>query len=112
MANHKSSEKRVRSDARKTVTNRIYMSRVKTYMKKLRTAIDTAKDASTVTDLFKTVQSTLAKAASKGIIRKNTVARNTSKFANAVKKIGTKTEAAATKTKTRTRTSKKTTTTK
>ncbi len=112
MANHKSSEKRVRSDARKTNNNRIYMSRVKTYVKKLRSAIDTATDASSVTDLFKTVQSTLAKAASKGILRKNTVARNTSKLANAVKKIGTKTETTAVKAKTRTRTSKKTTTTK
>ena len=91
MANHKSSEKRVRSDARKTNNNRIYMSRVKTYVKKLRSAIDTATDASSVTDLFKTVQSTLAKAASK---------------------IGTKTETTAVKAKTRTRTSKKTTTTK
>ena len=110
MANHKSSEKRVRSDARKTVRNKIYISRVKTSIKKLRSAIDTATDPSSVNDLFKTVQSTLAKAASKGIIRKNTVARNTSKLANAVKKIGTKTEVAIAKTKTKTRTTKKATT--
>lgn len=110
MANHKSSEKRVRSDAKKTVRNTIYASRVKTSVKKLRSAIETATDPSSVADLFKKVQSTLAKAASKGIIRKNTVARNTSRLANAIKKIEAKKP--ATTTKSRTRTSKKTTTEK
>lgn len=110
MANHKSSEKRVRSDARKTVRNTVYMSRVKTCVKKLRSAIATATDSSSVQDLFKVAQSTLAKAASKGIIRKNTVARNTSKLSQAIKKIGTKPEASAVKAKTKAKTTKKATT--
>ncbi len=87
MTNHKSSAKRVRGDLKKTKRNTVYKSKVRTGVKKLRSAISSAKTSADVSSLFRSVQSVLAKAASKGIMPKNTVSRNIKRLSLAVKNI-------------------------
>jgi small subunit ribosomal protein S20 len=80
MPQHKSAEKRVRQNERRRVRNIQKRSRMKTAIKKVRTASDkeTAK-----TELVKTV-SVLDKMATKGIIHKNKAANLKSKLSNFV----------------------------
>ena len=60
MANHKSSEKRNRQTIKKRAVNRAADSKVKTFIKKLRTSIE-EKDKAAAVVLMKEVQSLLAK---------------------------------------------------
>lgn len=83
MANHKSALKRIRSNEKKRVNNRIFRSRTRTEMKKARTAIaegnvDQAREA--------TVQAirALDKAAVKGILHPNNAARHKSHLMKAL----------------------------
>ena len=79
MAHHKSAIKRIRRNDRANVRNRQYLSAVKTAVKKFRTAVLGAGqgtvDKEAVRPLFVSAQSALAKAATKGILHKNNVAR-------------------------------------
>ena len=79
MAHHKSAIKRIRRNDRARVRNRQYLSAVKTAVKKFRTAVLGAGqgtvDKSAVRPLFVEAQSMLAKAAGKGVLHKNNVAR-------------------------------------
>ena len=79
MAHHKSAIKRIRRNDRARVRNRQYLSAVKSAVKKFRTAVLGAGqgtfDKDAVRPLFVSAQSALAKAATKGILHKNNVAR-------------------------------------
>ncbi len=79
MANHKSALKRIRSNERKRVRNRLVRSRTRTFVKKARVAIN-----STDTDVAReaTLQAIreLDKAVSKGVYHKNTAARTKSRL--------------------------------
>ncbi len=86
MANHKSSEKRNRQTIKKRAVNRAADSKVKTFIKKLRTSIE-EKDKATAVVLMKDVQSLLAKLGKKGMLKDNAVARKTSRLASQVAKI-------------------------
>lgn len=78
MANHKSALKRIRSNARKRMRNRIYKSRTRTEVKKAQVAI--AEKSDTATEATRQAISQLDKAASKGILHKNTAARKKSRL--------------------------------
>lgn len=78
MANHKSAEKRVRQNAKRKEINRSNRSKLRTSIKKLRTAI-AGNDKSTGELLFPTV-SLIDKAVNKGILHKNTAARYKSRL--------------------------------
>lgn len=86
MANHKSSEKRNRQTIKKRAVNRAADSKVKTFIKKLRTSIE-EKDKAAAVVLMKDVQSLLAKLGKKGMLKDNAVARKTSRLASQVAKI-------------------------
>lgn len=79
MANHKSAIKRIRSTARKRVRNRVYLSRTRTATKKARSVIASGELDSAIEETRAAV-SQLDKAASKGIIHKNTAARQKSRL--------------------------------
>lgn len=74
MANTHSAQKRVRSNARKAVTNKVRKSRV-------RSAVKTAREGLEATDAAAAKQATLAaiseldRAAGKGVIHKNNASR-------------------------------------
>ncbi len=80
MPHHKSAEKRLRQTETRTVTNRSRMSRVRTFVKKVETAIETGdKDAAQTA--FRVAQPEMHRATTKGVMHKNTVARKLSRLA-------------------------------
>ena len=79
MANHKSAEKRVRQNAKRNEINRSNRSKLRTSIKKLRTAV-AGSDKSASTELLNPTVSLIDKAVNKGIIHKNTAARYKSRL--------------------------------
>ena len=79
MANHKSAEKRVRQNAKRKDINRNNRSKLRTSIKKLRTAVAGHDKAGSVELLNPTI-SLIDKAVNKGILHKNTAARHKSRL--------------------------------
>ena len=70
MANHKSAEKRIRSNGAKNVQNKYYHKTTRTFLKKLRTS----KDKKEAEALLPKVYAMLDKLAKRDIIHKNKAA--------------------------------------
>jgi len=79
MANHKSAEKRIRQTAKRTAINRARASRVRTFVKKVETAIATG-DKTAAQSAFRLAQPELHRAITKGVLHKNTVSRKLSRL--------------------------------
>jgi len=79
MANHKSAEKRIRQTRKRNAINRANRSRVRTQIKKLRTAIQ-ANDAQAVKELLPQTISLIDKSIQKGILHSNAAARYKSRL--------------------------------
>jgi small subunit ribosomal protein S20 len=79
MANHKSAEKRVRQNAKRKEINRSNRSKLRTQIKKLRTAL-AGHDKPASGELLNPTVSMIDKAVNKGIIHKNTAARHKSRL--------------------------------
>ncbi len=79
MANHPSAEKRHRQSVKRAERNRVVRSRVRTVVKRARTAIESG-DASAPAAVA-TATRDLDKAASKGVIHRNNAARRKSRLA-------------------------------
>ena len=86
MANHKSAKKRIRQSEKRRQSNKWQTSRVRTEVKKLRTAID-AGDKTTATTLFPQVQRLIAKLAKGSGLKKSTAGRQTGRLASQVAKL-------------------------
>jgi small subunit ribosomal protein S20 len=80
MATHKSAEKRIRQTLKRTEINRARRSRVRTFVKKVETAIAT-RDKAMAQSAFRLAQPELHRAITKGVLHKNTVARKLSRLA-------------------------------
>jgi len=80
MASHKSAGKRIRQIAKRTGINRARMSRVRTFVKKVETAIESG-DKTAARDAFQLAQPELHRAIAKGVLHKNTVSRKLSRLA-------------------------------
>jgi small subunit ribosomal protein S20 len=80
MANHKSAEKRIRQTEKRTAINRARRSRVRTFVKKVETAIASG-DKEAAQSALRLAQPELHRASSKGVMHKNTVARKLSRLA-------------------------------
>lgn len=88
MANHFSALKRTRQTERRTATNRLNKSRLRTELRKLRTALSTGNEEQAKAALKNTV-SVLDKSVQKGVLHKNTASRYKSRLSvrvNSVKK--------------------------
>jgi len=77
MPNNASTTKRLRQDKVRNLRNRIAKSEIKTWTKKTLEAIE-AQDRETAETCLKTAQAKLDKAAKKGVMHANTVARRKS----------------------------------
>ena len=86
MANHKSAQKRIRQTARRTAVNTARRSRVRTFIKKVDLAVQ-AGDKEAAQIALKAAQPELDRARSKGVLKKNTVARTLSKLSKKVSQI-------------------------
>lgn len=79
MANIKSAKKRIKVNATKTEQNKTVKSALKTTLKKAYAAVDT--DADNKTEAVRLAIKKLDQATAKGILHKNTAARNKSSLA-------------------------------
>lgn len=86
MPNIKSSKKSVKTDAVQTEANNIYTARVKNSIKRCENAIK-AKDTDLANKELKTVIANIDKACSKGLVKKNTCARQKSRLNKKVKEM-------------------------
>lgn len=86
MANHKSAEKRIRTNEKRRVRNKASLSKVKTMVKKV---LESSEKTVAETNLKKAV-SVLDKSALKGIIHKNNVARKKAKLTKFVNSLEAK----------------------
>jgi small subunit ribosomal protein S20 len=84
MANHKSAEKRIRQTERRTAVNKARVSRIRTFVKKVETAIDSG-DKEAARAAFLAAQPELHRGVSKGVVHKNTVARKLSRLSSRIK---------------------------
>ena len=83
MANIKSQIKRNKTNAKAQARNKAYRSELKTYVRKVRTAV-AAGDAEASTKALREASRKLDKAVSKGVIHKNQAANRKSKLARRV----------------------------
>ena len=86
MANHKSAEKRARQNVKRNEINRSNRSKLRTSIKKLRTAV-AAHDKKESGELLQPTVSLIDKAVNKGIIHKNTAARYKSRLTKHVNEL-------------------------
>ena len=85
MANIKAAKKRIITSQKRAAGNKASKSGVKTAVKKVRVAID-ANDTAAAAAALENAKSVIDKAASKGVLHKNTAARKVSRLAAAVNK--------------------------
>jgi small subunit ribosomal protein S20 len=87
MANHKSAEKRVRQNLKRNEINRSNRSKLRTQIKKLRSAL-VATDKKQSGELLNPTVSLIDKAVNKGLIHRNTAARYKSRLTKHVSELG------------------------
>lgn len=80
MANHRSAIKRFRQSEKRRIHNRVYRTRVRTYIKKARTEIQSGSDLEAAKAATKIAVRDLDMAASRGTIHPNNAARRKSRL--------------------------------
>jgi len=86
MANHKSSEKRIRQTERRTEVNRERLSRIKTFIKKVEAAIASG-NKNDAQQAFREAQPELMRGVSKGVFKLGTASRKVSRLSARIKKL-------------------------
>jgi small subunit ribosomal protein S20 len=84
MANTASARKRIRQTATRTARNHARKSRMRTFVKKVETAIASG-DKSTAVEALRAAQPEMQRASGKGVIHANTVARKLSRLSARIK---------------------------
>jgi small subunit ribosomal protein S20 len=92
MANTKSAEKRMRQSEQRRERNRAARTRMRTEVKKIRTAL-AAGDAAKAEELLPAAISTIDRSAKKGVVHANAAARTKSRLVKAVRAAKTAGEA-------------------
>ena len=86
MANHTSAKKHIRRNARRAVINGARMSRIRTFMKKVETAIASG-DADAAREALRVAQPEIQRGVSRGVLHRNTASRKISRLAARVKAV-------------------------
>jgi|TARA_B110000196_G_scaffold319053_1_gene335948 small subunit ribosomal protein S20 len=86
MANHKSAKKRTRQNIRRNEINRSMLSIIKNNTSSLDSLI-TSKKINEIHKSFSSLNSSMAKAVKKGLLKKEFMSRKLSSFSNKIKKI-------------------------
>ena len=84
MAQHKSAKKRIVRNEKRRVVNHARISRIRTFVKKVESAI-AAEDKDLATQALKMAQPELHRGVSKGVLVKNTAARKISRLSKNIK---------------------------
>ena len=85
MANHKSAKKRSIQSKTKNAINKQYLTKFRTNLNKFENSVKD-QNTSEVENSFKEINSILAKAVKKGILKKQYMARKLSSLSNQIKK--------------------------
>lgn len=84
MAHHASAKKRIRQIERRTEVNRMRMSRIRTFLRKVEDAIASG-NSDEARQAFRAAQPELMRGAKRGLIHRNTVARRLSRMSARIK---------------------------
>ena len=87
MAHHKSAIKRIKQSIKKTARNRHVSSTLKTYIKRVREAVE-AKDKDAAVAALKVAIPVIDTSATKGVIHSSTASRNVSRLTKLVNTLG------------------------
>ena len=87
MAHHKSAIKRIKQNAKRNLRNRHVSSTLKTYIKRVREAVE-AKDKDTAVTALKLAIPVIDASATKGVIHSSTASRNVSRLTRLVNTLG------------------------
>jgi small subunit ribosomal protein S20 len=86
MAHHQSAKKRIRQTARRTEVNRSRVSRIRTFVKKVETAL-AAGDKEAASAAFKMAEPELMRGVTRGVLHKNTASRKVSRLSARIKSL-------------------------
>ena len=87
MANNASARKRIRQTEKRTARNKARKSRVRSFLRKVEEAVKSG-DKATAQEAFRAAQPEMQRAATKGVVHANTVARKLSRLSARVKSVG------------------------
>jgi small subunit ribosomal protein S20 len=87
MANTPQSKKRIRRNATRQTINHSRVSRIRTFIKAVESAIESGKKKEAA-EALKAVQPEIARGVSRGVIHKNTAARKFSRLSKRVASLG------------------------
>ncbi len=88
MANNASARKRIRQTEKRTARNKARKSRVRSFLRKVEEAVKSG-DKAAAQEAFRAAQPEMQRAATKGVVHANTVARKLSRLSARVKSVGT-----------------------
>ena len=86
MANHTSAKKRIRRNERGAAINGARMSRIRTFMKRVETAIASG-DAGAAREALRVAQPEIQRGVSRGVLHRNAASRKISRLAARVKAV-------------------------
>jgi small subunit ribosomal protein S20 len=84
MAHHKSALKRIRQTDRRTEVNRARRSRIRTFIKKVESAIAEGNQKA-ATQALRDAEPEIMRGVTKGVLKKNTAARKVSRLSQKIK---------------------------
>jgi small subunit ribosomal protein S20 len=87
MANNASARKRIRQTEKRTARNKARKSRVRSFLRKVEEAVKSG-DKAAAQEAFRAAQPEMQRAATKGVLHANTVARRLSRLSARVKSVG------------------------
>ena len=87
MANTPQAKKRIRRNANRATINHARISRIRTFIKAVESAISVGKKAEAA-DALKRVQPEIARGVARGVIHKNTASRKFSRLSKRVASLG------------------------
>jgi len=86
MANHSSAKKRIRRNARRAAINGARISRIRTFVKKVETAIESG-DAESARTALRNAQPEIQRGVTRGVLHRNAASRKISRLAARVKAV-------------------------
>lgn len=86
MAHHKSAQKRIRQTEKRSLVNRARISRVRTFIKRVETAIESG-DQTKAKEALRAAQPEVMRGVSKGVMKLGTASRKISRLSARVKKL-------------------------
>ncbi len=86
MAHHKSAKKSIRQTVRRTAVNRARLSRVRSYVKKVETALESG-DKKAAAEAFKAAEPELQRGVRSKVVHRNAAARKLSRLSARIKSL-------------------------